>query len=116
MTRRCADWINENEFTNISLLHVDSGRLLGPYMSLSKIIRYCPNVQNIHLICSDSWYSQAILGQYWFLKSEKKIHLPLHSRIYAVQPNGYKGPGVIHNADMYGYKIELDYETFSCDR
>ena len=57
-------------------------------MLLSTIIRRCPQLKEIHFICSDSWYSYGVWGQYFFLKSEKKIYLPNRSRVFAVQDRG----------------------------
>jgi len=72
MARRIAKWINAGNFKTVTLVMLDTQRLLAPYMVLSKIIRYCGHLDNLHIVCSDSWYSYGIWGQYWFLKSDQK--------------------------------------------
>jgi len=111
-SRRVTKWINSNGFTDVGVVCCDSGALLAPYMLLSSILRDCPKIENLTIICSDSWYSAGCWGQYFFVSSDQKIYLPTRSRVFAVQEHGYRGIGVIQNADMYGYKVDLDHEIW----
>jgi len=111
-SRRIAKWVKNGGFTDVGIVCCDSGMLLAPYMLLSAILRDCPQVETINLICSDSWYSSGVWGQYFFINADQKIYLPNRSRVFAVQEHGYRGKGVIQNADMYGYKIDMDDEQW----